>query len=172
MRSSLTPSKVTRKGHVALGCRRLRLDDQMVMVEFAVMNTGIDFCPADGSTTTLSPRRFCCYHHWYVIGNMEAQDLNCQFRNGYLISCTAKCGLSRKLQGSKFFTISSQILTLPMEAVLFETEPFSNKFYGALERQVRDQVQHKYFLLASEHGVVVKAPANSPVSCTREAMIE
>jgi len=32
-----------RKGHVALGCRRLRLDDQMVMVGFAVMNTGIDF---------------------------------------------------------------------------------------------------------------------------------
>jgi len=37
MRSSLTPSKVTRKGHVALGCRRLRSDDQMVMVEFAVL---------------------------------------------------------------------------------------------------------------------------------------
>jgi len=43
MQSSLTLSKVTRKGHVALGCRRLRLDDQMVMVGFAVMNTGIDF---------------------------------------------------------------------------------------------------------------------------------
>ena len=28
------------------------------------------------------------------------------------------------------------------------------------------------FRVASEHGVVVKAPANSPVSCTREAMIE
>ena len=68
-----------------------------------MMDTGIDFCPADGSTTTLSPRRFCCYHHWYVIRNMEARDLNCQFRNDYLISCAAKCGLSRKLKGSKFF---------------------------------------------------------------------
>jgi len=36
-----TPSKVTRKGHVVLGCRLLSLDDQMVTVEFAVMDTGI-----------------------------------------------------------------------------------------------------------------------------------
>jgi len=102
------------------------------------------FCPADGSSTTLSLKRFCCYHHWYVIRNMEVQDLNCQSRNNYSISCAAKCGLSRKLQGSKFFTISSQMLTLPMEAVLFKMAPFSNKFYGALERQVRDQIQHKH----------------------------
>lgn len=58
-----TPSKVTRKGHVALSCRLLSLDDQMVTVEFAVMDTGIGiakdkltmifdtFCQADGSTT-------------------------------------------------------------------------------------------------------------------------
>jgi len=32
---------VTRKGHVALGCRGLRLDDQMMTVKFAVMDTGI-----------------------------------------------------------------------------------------------------------------------------------
>jgi len=43
MRSSLMPSKVTRKGYVALGYRRLRLDDQMVTAKFAVMDIGIDF---------------------------------------------------------------------------------------------------------------------------------
>ena len=32
---------MTRKGRVALGCRGLRLDDQMVTVEFAVMDAGI-----------------------------------------------------------------------------------------------------------------------------------
>ena len=32
-----------------------------------------------------------------------------------------------------------------MEAVSFKMAPFSNKFYGALERQVRDQIQHKHF---------------------------
>jgi len=54
------PGKVTRKGHVVLGCRLLSLDDQMVTVEFAVMDTGIGiakdkltmifdtFCQADG----------------------------------------------------------------------------------------------------------------------------
>jgi len=31
-----------------------------------------------------------------------------------------------------------------MEAVLFKTAPFSNKFYGALERQVQDQIQHRH----------------------------
>lgn len=64
-----TPSKITRKGHVALSCRLLSLDDQMVTVEFAVMDTGIGiakdkltmifdtFCQADGSTTRV---RFFC----------------------------------------------------------------------------------------------------------------
>lgn len=65
-----TPSKITRKGHVALSCRLLSLDDQMVTVEFAVMDTGIGiakdkltmifdtFCQADGSTTRV--RFFFC----------------------------------------------------------------------------------------------------------------
>jgi len=32
-----------------------------------------------------------------------------------------------------------------MEAILFKTAPFSNKFYRALERQVRDQIQYRHY---------------------------
>lgn len=64
-----TPSKVTRKGHVALSCRLLAMDDQNVTLEFCVSDTGIGiakdklnlifdtFCQADGSTTRVSGSR-------------------------------------------------------------------------------------------------------------------
>nr|QDK64581.1 histidine kinase Sln1p [Ganoderma lucidum] len=120
-----TPSKVSRKGHVALSCRLLAKDDQHVTLEFCVSDTGIGiakdkltmifdtFCQADGSTTreyggtglglSISKRLVTL-----MLGNMWVE--------------------SEVANGSKFFfTITSQISPLSMEATLTKMQPFQKR---------------------------------------------
>ena len=66
-----TPSKVTRKGHVALSCRLCSIEETTVKLEVCVSDTGVGiakdnpnlifdtFCQADGSTTRVSLRPYC-----------------------------------------------------------------------------------------------------------------
>ncbi|KAF9448757.1 hypothetical protein P691DRAFT_668846 [Macrolepiota fuliginosa MF-IS2] len=120
-----TPSKVTRKGHVALSCRLLSLDDQMVTVEFAVMDTGIGiakdkltmifdtFCQADGSTTRE-------YGGTGLGLSISKRLVNLMQGNMWVESEVSK--------GSKFFfTISSQISHSTMEATLAKMASFSKR---------------------------------------------
>ncbi|KXN88384.1 Hybrid signal transduction histidine kinase J [Leucoagaricus sp. SymC.cos] len=120
-----TPSKVTKKGHVSLNCRLLSLDDQMVTVEFAVMDTGIGiakdkltmifdtFCQADGSTTRE-------YGGTGLGLSISKRLVNLMQGNMWVESEVSK--------GSKFFfTISSQISHSTMEATLAKIAPFNKR---------------------------------------------
>ncbi|KAA1473198.1 hypothetical protein DENSPDRAFT_779569 [Dentipellis sp. KUC8613] len=120
-----TPSKVSKKGHVALSCRLLALDDSSVTLEFCVTDTGIGiakdklnlifdtFAQADGSTTreyggtglglSISKRLV-----FLMQGNMWVE--------------------SEVGKGSKFFfTITSQIGHMSVEATLSKMAPFANR---------------------------------------------
>ncbi|KAI0312759.1 hypothetical protein OF83DRAFT_1066664 [Amylostereum chailletii] len=120
-----TPSKVSKKGHVALSCRLLALDDSSVTLEFCVTDTGIGiakdklnlifdtFAQADGSTTReyggtglgLSISKRLVY---LMQGNMWVE--------------------SEVGKGSKFFfTITSQTGQMSMEATLSKMAPFGNR---------------------------------------------
>ncbi|KAG6372485.1 hypothetical protein JVT61DRAFT_7588 [Boletus reticuloceps] len=120
-----TPSKQTRKGHVALSTRLLALDDQSVTLEFCVTDTGIGiakdklnlifdtFCQADGSTTRE-------YGGTGLGLSISKRLVNLMQGNMWVESEVAK--------GSRFFfTITSQISQSPMEHTLQKMQPFQRR---------------------------------------------
>ncbi|KIN99259.1 hypothetical protein M404DRAFT_155633 [Pisolithus tinctorius Marx 270] len=120
-----TPSKMSKKGHVALSTRLLALDDQSVTIEFCVTDTGIGiakdklnlifdtFCQADGSTTRE-------YGGTGLGLSISKRLVNLMQGNMWVESEVAK--------GSKFFfTITSQISLSSMESTLQKMQPFHKR---------------------------------------------
>ncbi|KIJ38163.1 hypothetical protein M422DRAFT_176970 [Sphaerobolus stellatus SS14] len=120
-----TPSKVSKRGLVALSCRLLALDDESVTLEFCVSDTGIGiakdklnlifdtFCQADGSTT----REYGGTGLGLSISKRLVSLMNGQM---WVESEVGK--------GSKFFfTITSQISSPPLEVVLQKMAPFMTR---------------------------------------------
>ncbi|KAF9481492.1 histidine kinase [Pholiota conissans] len=120
-----TPSKASRKGHVALSTRLLALDDQSVTLEFCVTDTGIGiakdklnlifdtFCQADGSTTRE-------YGGTGLGLSISKRLVSLMQGNMWVESEVAK--------GSRFFfTITSQISHSTIEATLSKMAPFAKR---------------------------------------------
>jgi len=120
-----TPSKVSRKGHVALSCRLLALDDQNVTLEFCVSDTGIGiakdklnlifdtFCQADGSTTR--------EYGGTGLGLSISKRLVSLMQGNMWVE-------SEVQKGSRFFfTISSQISQSSFESTLSKMSPFAKR---------------------------------------------
>jgi osomolarity two-component system sensor histidine kinase NIK1 len=120
-----TPSKMARKGHVALTCRLVSLNDQSVTLEFCVSDTGIGiakdkltmifdtFAQADGSTTRE-------YGGTGLGLSISKRLVNLMQGNMWVESEVTK--------GSKFFfTITSQLSQLSMEQTLAKMAPFANR---------------------------------------------
>ncbi|KAJ8594201.1 hypothetical protein M405DRAFT_809539 [Rhizopogon salebrosus TDB-379] len=120
-----TPSKVSRKGHVALSTRLLALDDASVTLEFCVTDTGIGiakdklnlifdtFCQADGSTTRE-------YGGTGLGLSISKRLVNLMQGNMWVESEVSK--------GSRFFfTITSQISQSTIEITLQKMQPFHKR---------------------------------------------
>ncbi|KAF9254420.1 hypothetical protein L218DRAFT_886343 [Marasmius fiardii PR-910] len=120
-----TPSKVTRKGHVALSTRLLASDDQSVTLEFCVSDTGIGiakdklnlifdtFCQADGSTTR--------EYGGTGLGLSISKRLVSLMQGNMWVE-------SEVQKGSRFyFTITSQISQPSLENTLAKMTPFAKR---------------------------------------------
>ncbi|EPS94054.1 hypothetical protein FOMPIDRAFT_50286 [Fomitopsis schrenkii] len=120
-----TPSRAAAKGHVALSCRLLALDDQTVTLEFCVSDTGIGiakdkltmifdtFCQADGSTTR--------EYGGTGLGLSISKRLVTLMQGNMWVE-------SEVNNGSKFyFTITSQISPMSMEVTLAKLNPYSKR---------------------------------------------
>ncbi|KAI0298323.1 hypothetical protein BC826DRAFT_999267 [Russula brevipes] len=120
-----TPSKVSKKGHVALSCRLLAFDDSGVTLEICVLDTGIGiakdklnlifdtFAQADGSTTR----------------EYGGTGLGLSISKRLVALMSGSMWVESEVgKGSKFFfTITSQIGQLSADATLAKMTPFGNR---------------------------------------------
>ncbi|KAH9840883.1 histidine kinase [Rhodofomes roseus] len=117
-----TPSRAAFKGHVALSCRLLALDDHYVTLEFCVSDTGIGiardkltmifdtFCQADGSTTR--------EYGGTGLGLSISKRLVTLMQGNMWVE-------SEVNSGSKFFfTITSQISPMSMDGTIAKMQPY------------------------------------------------
>ncbi|KIY49681.1 hypothetical protein FISHEDRAFT_40420 [Fistulina hepatica ATCC 64428] len=120
-----TPSQVSQKGHVALSCRLLALDDQYVTIEICVADTGIGiaedkltlifdtFAQADGSTTR--------EYGGTGLGLSISKRLVSLMEGDMWVE-------SEVQKGSKFyFTITSQISQQTLGQTLAKMAPFAKR---------------------------------------------
>jgi osomolarity two-component system sensor histidine kinase NIK1 len=137
-----TPSKVSNKGHVALSGRLLALDDCSVTLEFCVLDTGIGiakdklnlifdtFAQADGSTTRVRGALLSmCSTDAPLLKEYGGTGLGLSISKRLVALMGGSMWVESEVgKGSKFFfTITSQIGQLSMEATLSKMMPFGNR---------------------------------------------
>jgi osomolarity two-component system, sensor histidine kinase NIK1 len=140
-----TPSKVSKKGHVALSCRLLALDDSCVTLEICVLDTGIGiakdklnlifdtFAQADGSTTRVRPPFMIPLlfhpHTCFPLKEYGGTGLGLSISKRLVALMAGSMWVESEVsKGSKFFfTITSQIGQLSMDATLGKMMPFGNR---------------------------------------------
>jgi len=141
-----TPSKISKKGHVALSCRLLALDDSSVTLEICVLDTGIGiakdklnlifdtFAQADGSTTRVCSSfiisiRFPLPTPLFSRKEYGGTGLGLSISKRLVALMTGSMWVESEVsKGSKFFfTITSQIGQMSMDATLAKMAPFGNR---------------------------------------------
>jgi osomolarity two-component system sensor histidine kinase NIK1 len=139
-----TPSKVSKKGHVALSCRLLALDDCHVTLEFCALDTGIGiakdklnlifdtFAQADGSTTRVRVALVIYVHSRpteFSLKEYGGTGLGLSISKRLVALMGGSMWVESEVsKGSKFFfTITSQIGQMSMDTTLAKMIPFGNR---------------------------------------------
>ncbi|KAJ3718826.1 hypothetical protein C8R42DRAFT_697269 [Lentinula raphanica] len=117
-----TPSKVTRKGHVALSCRLLALDDQNVTLEFCVSDTGI-------GSSRWKYNQGAIFTNSHPFQGYGGTGLGLSISKRLVSLMRGNMWVESEVQkGSRFFfTISSQIPQASIKLTLSKMSPFAKR---------------------------------------------